>query len=312
MDVSADGSVLTGWSSSTAGWEAFHWSNGVMTGLGDVPGADVNSQGRSISANGNVIVGNAEPASNLEIAMHYAAGTMTELGHIGTGAGRSSADGISDDGSIIVGAALDIEDPNRRWKAFRWESGTMVVLGDVPLGLTYDKAIDVSGDGTVIIGNQIVDDVYEAFRYEGGVRTGLGDLPGGAEFSLARGVSADGSRIVGLGYTAAGPDVFVWTEGEGMISLAEAMTLAGIDLSGWSSLDVLGLSADGNTIVGQATHNGNNEAWRVQLAPAQTAVPSLANPGLVVLGLLMTIVVLRLTGHLYFGPTIAQTPPSGY
>ena len=55
-----------------------------------------------------------------------------------------------------------------------------------------------------------------------------------------------------------------------MFSLVEAMTLAGIDLSDWEGWSVHDLSADGNTIVGRARHNGVDEAWRVQLIPEPT------------------------------------------
>jgi probable HAF family extracellular repeat protein len=174
----------------------------------------------------------------------------------------------------VVGSTIHFDLPSRRWEAFRWEDGTMEGLGDAPPGLEYGQAVDVSADGSVIVGNQTVSDVTEAFRYVDGLRTGLGDLPGGAELSLASAVSADGARVVGLGYTETwGPDIFVWNEGEGMYSLLDAMAEAGVDFSGWRGFWVLGLSADGNTLVGQARHNGDEEAWRIQLDPQPAVVP---------------------------------------
>jgi len=37
--VSADGSVVVGWSDSVSGYQAFRWEAGVMTGLGYLPRA---------------------------------------------------------------------------------------------------------------------------------------------------------------------------------------------------------------------------------------------------------------------------------
>ena len=64
--VSADGSVVVGGSYSASGiGEAFRWENGVMTGLGDLPGGSW-SWAHAVSADGLVVVGGGDSASGRE------------------------------------------------------------------------------------------------------------------------------------------------------------------------------------------------------------------------------------------------------
>ena len=56
--VSADGSVVVGFSSSGNGNEAFIWTaGGGMVGIGDLPGGTFSSNAVDISADGSVVVG---------------------------------------------------------------------------------------------------------------------------------------------------------------------------------------------------------------------------------------------------------------
>jgi probable HAF family extracellular repeat protein len=58
--VSGDGSVVCGYSNSTAGDQAFRWTlAGGLEGLGDLPGGASYSNARAISADGSTIVGDS-------------------------------------------------------------------------------------------------------------------------------------------------------------------------------------------------------------------------------------------------------------
>src|SRR5690606_26940384 len=61
FDVSDDGKIIVGWSTSEQGGdfvaEAFRWENGVMQGLGDLPGGFFGSQARGVSGDGSVVIG---------------------------------------------------------------------------------------------------------------------------------------------------------------------------------------------------------------------------------------------------------------
>ena len=59
FDVSGDGTVAVGVArTGDASYEAFRWVEGFgMVGIGDLPGGDFNSVARSVSLDGNTIVG---------------------------------------------------------------------------------------------------------------------------------------------------------------------------------------------------------------------------------------------------------------
>jgi hypothetical protein len=99
----------------------------------------------------------------------------------------------------------------------------------------------------------------------------LGDLAGGDTQSFAQAVSGDGSVIVGWGSTLAGTEAFTWTQSGGLRRLWDVLLQNGINpaADGWTSLNEgLGLSLDGNTIVGYGERNGVGEAFVARLEPA--------------------------------------------
>jgi probable HAF family extracellular repeat protein len=179
---------------------------------------------------------------------------MQGLGDLPGGSFYSSAGGVSADGSVIVG----FSDSKSSGQAFRWTSdGGMVALGDLPGGEVFSTAMGVSADGSVIVGASSSASGAEAFRWtsDGGM-VGLGHLvPSGLFGSEAYDVSADGSVIVGSSNDIA----FRWTAASGMERLWDVLLANGVNpaADGWTALGwALGISADGNTIVGHGTRNG--------------------------------------------------------
>jgi uncharacterized membrane protein len=112
---------------------------------------------------------------------------------------------------------------------------------------------------------------------------GLGDLAGGGFTSVANAVSGDGSVIVGYGNSASGVEAFIWDETNGMRELDQVLINLGVDLTGWSLYEALGISADGTRIVGYGNHTGfGQEAWIAIIPEPGTAL--LLGMGLVALG----------------------------
>ena len=116
--VSADGSVVVGYSASDRGTEAFRWTAGEgMVGLGDLPGGGFWSVAYGVSADGSVVVGRSEvegeepgyPESDAFIwdekngmrRLHDV--LVNDFGLDLTGWTLHWARGISADGSTIVG-----------------------------------------------------------------------------------------------------------------------------------------------------------------------------------------------------------------
>jgi probable HAF family extracellular repeat protein len=128
--ASSDGSLIVGASSAydynTDQYqvEAFRWFNGLMTGLGDLPGGDFFSTASAVSADGSVIVGQGTGA-NGEVAFIWdSLHGMRDLRDVLVGdfgldlAGwtlRYVSD-ISADGMVIVGTGIN---PNGDYEAFR-------------------------------------------------------------------------------------------------------------------------------------------------------------------------------------------------
>ena len=139
LAVSADGSVVVGFTYSTSSWsEAFRWDavNG-MVGLGNLPDVTTGSSAHGVSADGSVVVG----FSGNEAFRWDAVNGMVGLGGLLDNV-NSAARGVSADGSVVVGQSktphsIGIE-------AFRWDATNgMVGLGDLPGGDFYSYAMAI-------------------------------------------------------------------------------------------------------------------------------------------------------------------------
>jgi probable HAF family extracellular repeat protein len=107
LGVSPDGSVVTGWSTTSSGllhaFRRVRTAGGGLQDLGVTTGTE--SLGEDASANGAVVVGQARDRSDFWRAFRWtAAGGMRDIGTLG--GTMSSSDSVSDDGSVIVGTSL--------------------------------------------------------------------------------------------------------------------------------------------------------------------------------------------------------------
>lgn len=234
MDVSADGTVVVGWSTILSpAKQAFRWD--TTTGLQDI-GALAGGSARAygVSADGSVIVGDSWTGTVHHAFRWESATGMQDLSAMG--GGRSTAYDVSPDGSVVVG---EMTVANGDVHAFRWSSATgMQDLGTLP-GANRSVAHSVSEDGTVIVGGAYFSSgSAECFRWT--AQSGMQPLgvPG-----IARSVSADGSIVVGGSYEMFGDvQAFRWTQQTGPERLG---TVAGTPFS--IAHDI---SADGTVIVG--------------------------------------------------------------
>lgn len=109
--VSADGSVVVGWSYTTgmAAYRAFLWTSGDgMVDLGTLGGS--NSEANGVSADGNVVVGAALNSSGVNRAFRWVGGNMQSVDDWLRSAGVSvpvditrRAHATNADGSVVVG-----------------------------------------------------------------------------------------------------------------------------------------------------------------------------------------------------------------
>jgi probable HAF family extracellular repeat protein len=160
-DVSADGSVVVGSSSSSAGNEGFVWRAATgMIGIGDLPGGLFGSSAQGISADGTVVVGYGTGPAGAEAIRWTEEYGMVGLGDLPGGNLSSAASAASAHGNVIVGTGSTAEG----YEAFLWTPSLgMVSLKQYLLdhgvtevaGWTLSFANDVSLDGRTIVGNGI-------------------------------------------------------------------------------------------------------------------------------------------------------------
>ena len=235
-DVSADGSVVVGWSKDNLGRDrAFRWTRtGGIVDLGTIGGAW--SWAFGISSEGGVIVGSSHNYQGKIFACVWSNGSITTLDTINTVS--NSARRISGDGSVIVGAKyFDISPAH--YHAFVWRNSGAAMVDLGTLGGLNSGAGDVSYDGSVVVGaSQLSNGDWRAFRWAEGL--GMQDLGTIGWQSSANAVSGNGLVVVGDCNQA---KAFRWTESGGMQDLgnlgkydcsAQDVTYNGSIIVGWA------------------------------------------------------------------------------
>jgi probable HAF family extracellular repeat protein len=256
IDVSADGSVVVGYSGSafTGAFQAFRWTAaGGMVGLGTLPGTGLlSSYAWGVSGDGLTIVGWSSGNGSSQAFRWLLATGMTGLGDLPGGSFLSTAYGTSSDGSTIVGygtTTAGVGESGQR--AVRWPSG------GAPQALDSRDSSDanaVSGDGLTIVGNQYFGGNNQAFRWT--LATGMVGLgiPAGYTQSIARSISADGSVIVGQAVGSGGSEAFLWTQATGVVGLGD-LPGGTFYSSAWDT------SNAGSLIVGGGSSEAGDEAF---------------------------------------------------
>ncbi|RYD37638.1 MAG: hypothetical protein EOP86_02970 [Verrucomicrobiaceae bacterium] len=256
--ISADGLVVTGQSSSSAGTRAFRWTAaGGMKSLGALPGYTARSVGSALSANGAVITGLSQaPGLNISRAFRWTATTgMQSLGVLGTGS-SSVGNAISADGSVITGGSYTSGFTG--YTLIRWTAAT----GMRSLNLPNDNAFAISADGVTLAGIGYVNGLFRALRWTAAGGRKLLGLPSGADNAYGHAISADGSVVAGYVSDDATANTFGhafrWT-GPGGGGDGEMQDLGTLDGSTFSI--AWALSADGSVVGGSSTLPGGDRAF---------------------------------------------------
>jgi probable HAF family extracellular repeat protein len=234
--VSADGTVIAGYTRFGNPTEAFRWSAQTgMVGLGNVLGAGGSSWGNAISSDGSTIVGWTSVQANGgygQAAFRWtSAGGMVSLGDMRTVGAGSAAYAVSADGSYVVGEGTVDGGPNGYQQvAFRWH-GFMMSLGWLPGG-SYSRAEGVTADGTTVVGYGTSNSPYTWYGYE----------------------------------------AFIWDPVHGMRSLRDVLINEhglGATLAGWVLGEAKAITPDGRFVVGWGINpSAQEEAWLLDLGGA--------------------------------------------
>ena len=281
--VSDDGSKVVGWARGLSGFQRpFVWTAASgMQEISNVPGSD--AKATDISRDGTTIVGSYYiDAEGSWHAFQWKAGIVTDLGFLPSGS-DSKGQAVCALGGAAVGSTLDSAGIQ---KAFRWRNGTMQDLGGVGRNnLAY--AENCSDNGNVVVGTSTDDKGNQlATRWDATRARSLGTLGGNS--SEAHATSPDGAIVVGGAglpfvngiseYSA-----FRWTSSRNIEQLSRVLQNLGVTTpfchqvpcpaGTWFLQFALGISSNGNVIVGDATDpNGNTQAFRAVLQ-SSTSVP---------------------------------------
>ncbi|PWW03373.1 putative membrane protein [Hoeflea marina] len=260
--VNADGTIIVGgaFQYSTENTIALKWVDGETEVLPDFGGG---SQALGVSGDGSSVVGYAAGEGN-QVAVRWDAEGINILDHL-TGETEAMARGVSADGSVIVGYAID-ESYNRT--AVYWDSSDIIhSLAFLDSGNNADldslknaDAVAASNNGSVIVGSAFEAGTKYAVYWDAARDVHRLALADGMTSARATAVNGDGSVIVGTGQNFYFDGIFLhdtqsgfrWTQDDGVISVGDWLRNNGVDVAVDIAKTAIGVSADGDVVVGQS------------------------------------------------------------
>jgi len=257
--VSANGLVIVGNTDVNGMIHAAIWNNGSLTTL--PLGVYDEMHATAVSADGLTVAGYS--VDNLarcdafyRDSSNFVFSLATEFGSV-----HSRATGVSGNGSLIVGTISDnfYGTPAAR-DGFIYQVGVGSTLIDPsatgPAAFSariYAEMTGISSDGSTSIGYAYsvpgvpTGDALGFRRASNGTITSLGTL--GGNWSIPNAISANGSVIVGQSDNGSSEEAFVYQNG----------TMTGLGfLTGGTSSNATGVSADGSIIVGYGNVAGGD------------------------------------------------------
>ncbi len=247
--VSDDGTVMAGNMVDPMGQQvAARWTQATgWVSLGGISSCDAfTSSAYDITGDGTTIVGYTWLPTCDAHGFRWTVGVGFEvLESLGNGTNRASA--ISGDGSVMGGFAQGSFD---RTPAIWLPDLTGQLYNINWVGEVYG----FSEDGGIILGAAEGNAFSQAGV--GGPMTNLGKLNTGLQWTgIPQHVTLDGSTVVGFDVAGLGREAWVWTAGDGMLSMNDR--LAALGVGGVDPLLVCrAVSADGNVVVGGASTGG--------------------------------------------------------
>lgn len=267
LQLSADGTTILGrdFPNGHFLWSA---SNGVQPLGITLPTEPI------LSANGQVVVGSRSTATGRELWRWTMQTGLVGLGDIpgSEPSWSGSVLSVSGDGSTISSYSRSTEVSAHRWTADNGYAEQFILTpSEGNLGVVFDA----SPDGSVFVGtdNEPVSEISRMYRWS--ADSGFEYFSGpDAVLNSYPYVSGDGSIVVGMGMSTYRYEPFVWTAADGARWLRDILIDDfGADLTAWDTLGVVkGISADGNTIVGEGFELGGFEKGWVAHIPEPSSI----------------------------------------
>lgn len=196
--TNANGTVCVGTYYSGISQPAL-WANGVGQVI-QLPPTLSSAWFHGVSADGQVVCGNASPVGGQQRAFRWTAGGSFQLLELPPGWVNSTTRCISDDGLVIAGESGA--------EPFRWTAATGSVALAMPAGWLSATTYGINGDGTILVGSAGASPTNKAWIWtplagvqslEAYLAAAGADLTGWAALRIASDISSDSSTIVGVG-----------------------------------------------------------------------------------------------------------------
>jgi hypothetical protein len=187
----------------------------------------------------------------------------------------------SSNGAVVVGSYFT-SGPVVDNRAFRYVHGVGTTLIPLLDGGTYNIPIAITGDGNTValVGDTSDSPLREFYTYSPSANpqvTRLGTPNAGMTAGTIGGITDDGSVVVvnsvaptctpPPGQTTCIPDRYIYFHNiHGWFHLTSALGGAGVDLSDWRNLQVLGINGAGTMIWGTGLHNDAPEGFVAEFA----------------------------------------------
>jgi uncharacterized membrane protein len=301
--ISGDGSVAVGVSPDAADVDRpFVWGDGVMTAL---PDGNNLARAAAVNFDGSVIAGSTNDGSLLTGAFWLDPFENITPTYAIDSTGASNLFAVSANSTTLTGVIVGSCRANSATKACRWvnlDDDPNLVPATPPYDddIIVTIATDVSADGSIIVGRTM--DPFRAFRWSASAGWQTLAALAGHSVSQATVISDDGSIVYGFsmfndGVTEQDPvrwvdgsleaeplgfgtEVFatnsdgsvlvvdrtlIWDEENGLRQMSTVLEDLGVDLAGWDSVVLTGVSADGKTFSGYGDRDSTTEAIVVRL-----------------------------------------------
>lgn len=248
-------------------------------------GSGLSSQAVGISDNGAVLYGsvpyNAGDTTKTQLVRYTnSAGSIAAVPFLSgtTNMFISSQAAISADGDKVVGIVNNGGGLSTAGTtAFVYSHTGTDLSADVPYlaGGTWNGGLAINSAGTLglIGGNSTSYSLGQLYLYNDTTNIDLGSPNAGYSLLGGGGLNADGSVVTATFSVSGTPTGFV-RNSAGWFSLSTMAAAAGADLTGWSALNIFGMSPDATLVWGNGLHNGNTEGFVLEFGSGVlTAIP---------------------------------------
>jgi hypothetical protein len=242
---------------------------GPLTAILGIPEGFASGAANSLSSDGKIVYGFLQDSFGGLQGFEWTLATgAVELPIIaGFPSNVPAARGCSSDGTIDVGAASTDTGTIYGPGSAAWEFSTTSGMSVLPLapGGTWAGASGIDPSGTYIVGcgDTPANPNGEILLWTGGSVTTLGVPAAEAATGITEniiGVTRNGDVVVVAGLLGSYiNNAYGWSD------LQTALAAGGGNLTGWTTLTVLGINADGTLVFGNGMHGGGPEGFVAQL-----------------------------------------------